>query len=214
MKKIITTVSAMTLTIPAGQTQADDNSPAPIMQNSAEWVYANDSHFRGSGFVDITANKSVFLSADNDNSGDITLGDELHYTVEVINNETSSVSGMFVLDVLPSELELNLGTVGVTQGLVINGNMAGDSQDFVYVNLGSIAPEWFAFVEFDVTVTELDPGLNIISNQAEIYGPSGSFFLSDDPSTAGFDSTDVEAFGDLPNLIFADGFDRPPSGGF
>lgn len=215
MKKIITTVSAMTLTIPAGHSQADDNSTVTMQHNGAEYNNSNEGLFQGSGFVDLTVYKTVEFTADNDSSGDITLGDELRYTVEVINTESSSVSGVVMLDFLEPQIELNLGSVAVTQGAVLNGNLIMDDPGFVYVDFGTIAPNWFTLVNFDVTVIDLEPGLNVISNSAEVYGPSGTFFLSDDPTTSDFDSTDVDAYGALPDMIFANGFDdRPPSGGF
>ena len=67
---------------------------------------------------------------------------------------------------------------------------------------------------FDVTVNNLQPGLNVIVNSAEVYGPSGAFFVSDDPNTSVPDPTMIDAYGALPDLIFSQGFEFSGSGGF
>ncbi len=119
-----------------------------------------------------------------------------------------------MLDFLENKIELNLGTVTVSQGNVVSGNNMGDDTGLVNIELGTIAPNWFALVNFDVTVTDLIPGINVISNSAEVYGPSGSFFISDDPTTSVFDPTMIDAYGALPDLIFENSFDFAGSGGF
>ena len=214
MKKIITTVSAMTLTFQSGASSEVKDTSDAISLDELEFIYADEESFKGSGFVDLSVEKSVLLSGDNDNSGDITLGDELKYTITVTNLDQVEASGVALIDYLESKIELNLGTVAVTQGSVISGNHFFDDPSFVYVELGTIAPEWFALINFDVTVTQLEPGLNVITNSAEVYGPSGSFFISDDPSTPTFDPTMVDAYGAYPDLIFANGFEFQGSGGF
>ncbi len=214
MKKIITTVSAMTLTAPSGATKESQ----PVVQDNyledLEFIYASEESFKGSGFIDLSVEKTVLLTHDADNSGDITVGDKLKYTIQVHNLDDVEASGVSLLDFLESKIELNLGTVAVTQGVVISGNDFMDDTDVVYLDFGTIASNWFALVNFDVTVTNLEPGLNVISNSAEAYGPSGSFFLSDDPTTPGYDPTMVDAYGAYPDLIFTDGFEFRGSGGF
>ncbi|MCB1581991.1 MAG: hypothetical protein R3E90_05830 [Marinicella sp.] len=214
MKKIITTVSAITLTAPSGADKATQTASYDNYLEDLEFVYANEESFKGSGFIDLSVEKTVLLAHDADNSGDITVGDELKYTVQVHNLDNVAASGVSLLDFLESKIELNLGTVAISQGAVISGNDFGDDTDVVYVDFGTIAANWFALVNFDVTVTNLQPGLNIISNSAEVFGPSGSFFISDDPSTPGFDPTMVDAYGAYPDLIFDNGFDFRGSGGF
>jgi uncharacterized repeat protein (TIGR01451 family) len=213
MKKIITTFSAMTLTVPSGaakETQPESDSHLEDLK----FVYADEESFKGSGFVDLSVEKTVLLSDDADNSGDITVGDQLKYTIQVHNLDVVEASGVTLLDFLDSKIELNLGTVAVSQGLVISGNDFLDDTDVVYLDFGTIASNWFALVNFDVTVTNLEPGLNVISNSAEVYGPSGSFFISDDPTTPTFDPTMVNAYGEYPDLIFDNGFEFRGSGGF
>lgn len=214
MKKIITTVSAMTLTLPSGAAKAADLTVDPISRDDLEMLSAEEATFKGSGFVDLDVQKTVLLSYDADGSGDISLGDELKYTIQVTNLSGAEVSNVELLDYLDSRIELNLGTVAITQGLVMSGNGFLDDPGFVYLNFGTIAPNWFALVDFDVTITDLMPGINVIENSAEVFGPSGSFFISDDPTTPIFDSTDVNAFGAMPDAIFQNGFEFRGSGGF
>lgn len=213
MKKTITTISAMTLTVPSGAAK-EAQSISDNHLEDLEYVYADEQSFKGSGYVDLSVEKTVLFADDADNSGDITAGDQLKYTIQVHNLDVVEASGVSLLDFLDSKIELNLGTVAVSQGLVISGNNFLDDTDVVYLDFGTIAPNWFALVNFDVTVTNLEPGLNVISNSAEVYGPSGSFFISDDPTTPGFDPTMIDAYGACPDLIFENGFDFRSSGGF
>ncbi len=214
MKKIITTVSAMAVTIPSGSTEAADNGFDNISKEDIELIYAEGENFKGSGFVDLDVQKTVFLSYDADGSGDVTLGDELKYSVQVINLDSVEARDVVLLDFLESKIDLNLGTVAITQGVVVSGNGMSDDLDYVHVDFGTIAPNWFALVDFNVTVTDLQPGLNVIENSAEVFGPSGSFFISDDPTTPMFDPTRIDAIGFQPDLIFEDGYEFNGSGGF
>lgn len=215
MKKVITTVSAMTLTIPAGADSANASETIePLSQDDIKVLYADENMFKGSGFIDLDVQKTVYLINDADNSGTVTLGDQLQYTIQVTNLNTEAVSDVALLDFLESKIELNLGTVAVTQGFVITGNNFNDPSDVVFLEFGTIAPEWFALVNFTVDVVDLEPGINIISNSAEVFGPSGSFFVSDDPTTPEFDPTRIEAIGAQQDIIFENGFDFRASGGF
>ncbi len=215
MKKVITTVSAMTLTIPAGanSTKATDIIE-PLSHDDFKVLYNDESMFKGSGFIDLDVQKTVYLINDADNSGNVTLGDELQYTVQVTNLNTDAVSDVALLDFLDSKIELNVGTVAVTQGFVVTGNNFNDPTDVVFLEFGTIAPEWFALVNFNVNVVDLEPGVNVITNSAEVFGPSGSFFVSDDPTTPQFDPTRIEAIGARADIIFENGFDFRVSGGF
>lgn len=214
MKKIITTVSAMTLTLPSGVSQSSEVEIESVVQNDMKVLYASEEEFKGSGFIDLSVEKTVLWSSDNDGSGDVTLGDELKYSVKVINLSDIDAENVQMFDLLDSKIQLNLGTVAITQGIVNSGNDFFDHLNFVDVDLGNIAANWFALVDFDVTITDLEPGINVVTNSAEVYGPSGSFFLSDDPGTPLFDPTRINAYGAFPDLIFANGFEFRASGAF
>ncbi|MGJ8662382.1 MAG: hypothetical protein ACSHWU_01975 [Marinicella sp.] len=214
MKKIITTVSAMTLSLPSGATDGADLTVEPLTRDDLESMSVEEATFKGSGFVDLDVQKTVLLSYDADGSGDISLGDELKYTIQVTNLNQTEATDIVLFDFLDSRIDLNLGTVAITQGFVVSGNGFFDPSNQVYVDFGTIAPNWFALVDFDVTITNLNPGINVIENSAEVFGPSGSFFISDDPTTPEFDSTKVTTFGPLPDLIFENGFEFRGSGGF
>ena len=214
MKKILTTVSAMTITLQSGAANVTDIPSEGISLEDLVTIYSDEDGFKGSGFVDLSVEKNVFLSHDADGSGDVTLGDELLYSIQVTNLDDAQVSGVALFDYLENKIELKLGSVATTQGAVILGNGFMDNTDLVFVDFGVIAPNWFALANFEVTVTQLQPGLNVITNSAEVYGPSGSFFVSDDPTTPTFDPTMIDAYGAYPDLIFADGFEFRGSGGF
>ena len=214
MKKVITTVSAMTLTLQAGSSQSNDTKVNEISVDDLSLVYAGEASFKGSGFVDLAVDKTVLLSYDADASGNVTLGDQLKYTIQVTNLSDIEASGITLLDFLESKIELNLGTVAVTQGVVVSGNDFVDNNDLVHVEFGDIAANWFALVNFDVTVIDLNVGPNVIVNSGEVYADDGSFFLSDDPTTPLFDPTMINAIGFLPDLIFQNDFEFIGSGGF
>ena len=204
----------MTLTLPSGAANSNDNNIQSVGADDMRVLYASEENFKGSGFIDLRVEKTVLWSSDNDNSGDVTLGDELKYTVKVINLEGFAAENVHMFDLLESKLQLNLGTVAITQGIVNSGNGFFDALNYVDVEFGHIAPNWFALVDFDVTIANLQPGINVISNSAEIYGPSGSFFISDNPNTPLYDPTRINAYGALPDIIFANGFEFRGSGGF
>ncbi len=214
MKKIITTISAMSLTLPSGAKNMDEDIAEFITQDDMKVLYASEESFKGSGFIDLTVEKTVLWSRDSDNSGDVTLGDELKYTVKVINLDGFEAANIQLFDLLDSKINLNLGTVAVTQGIVTSGNDFSDPLNVVDVEFGNIAPNWFAQAEFDVTITSLEPGVNVINNSAEVYGPSGSFFISDDPNTPSLDPTRINAYGAIPDIIYANGFEFQGSGAF
>ena len=214
MKKIITTISAMTLTVPVGATESNISNVETVNLDDLNVLYANEENFKGSGFIDLRVEKTVLWTNDTDDSGDVTLGDELRYTINVFNLEDVDAEHVQLFDLLDSKIQLNLGTVAITQGIVNSGNNFNDPQNYVDVEFGTIAANWYALVEFDVTITDLEPGINVISNSAEVYGPAGSFFISDDPGTPKQDPTRINAYGAYPDLIFTDGFEFSGSGGF
>lgn len=215
MKKVITTMSALSLTVPSENANATDIDQ--LTQDELTVVYGEDSSFKGSGFVDLSVTKTVMLTNNQDLDGVVTAGDQLTYHIMIENMDAqNAVDGVFVVDVIDSKTDLILGTVSSTLGQVQNGNLPGDSNDLLTVDIPTIPADWFAIINFDVLVGELDDGPQVISNSAEVYGPSGSFFLSDDPNTSVFDPTMIDAQGPTPELIFQNGFDRVggPSGGF
>ena len=153
MKKIITTVSAMTLTLPSGASKSNEVEIESMVQNDMKVLYASEEEFKGSGFLDLSVEKTVLWSSDNDGSGDVTLGDELKYSVKVINLSGIDAENVQIFDLLDSKIQLNRGTVAITQGIVNSGNGFFDPLNFVDVDLGNVAANWFALVDFDVTIT-------------------------------------------------------------
>ncbi len=205
-------MSAMTLTMQANDSQSSElTSYSP---EELEVIYADEVGFRGSGFVDLSVDKSVVLSLDADHSGTVTSGDTLTYRIQINNDTFGDVAGVTLYDLLEPKISLKLGTVTTTGGTVINGNSPGDFNDLINVHVDPIPAGWFSVVKFEVTVGALEPGLNVITNAAEVFGPSGSFFISDDPNTSLFDPTMIDAYGATPDLIFNGGFDTGVSGGF
>lgn len=215
MKKVITTMSAMTIVAQINAAQAEEQGYAQSPVHDSEIKYADEDSFKGSGFVDLSVEKSVILLADNDNSGTATEGDILEYRIEINNLSTTvDANNLYLLDQLESRLSLNIGSVITSDGIVITGNNPNDG-NLVEVSINSLPAGWYSVVNFEAELVNLDPGINVVYNEAIVFGPQSTIYYSDDPSTPEPDDpTLIDAYGDYPDLIFADGFEGSASGGF
>lgn len=215
MKKVITTMSAMTIAAQFNGAQAEQQEQVQPLYSDLEVKYSDENSFKGSGFVDISVEKTVTLLADNDGSGTVTAGDTLAYRIQVNNNENFDVNGVYLIDFFEGKLSLNVGTVSTTNGYVVYGNNPYDVDYLVEVDIDSVSAGWFSVVNFEAEVVDLSLGHNIIYNQAVVYDSLGVPHNSDDPTTSEPDDpTLIDAYGTYPDLIFDDGFEVPVSGGF
>ena len=201
MKKIITTLSAMTLTMQAGSIKSETIDFTPVTLEDLEVIYTDDASFKASGFINLQVEKTVHLARDTDGSGTVTLGDELYYYIRVLNLNSTIAHGIVLKDPLHSSLELIRGSVGITQGTVDSGNGPYDPLNGVKINFGDINYE--AKAEFFVTIVNLNPGNNVIWNSAYVYDQTGSYnFISDDPTTPTVDPTMIDACGSSTSGFF------------
>jgi uncharacterized repeat protein (TIGR01451 family) len=215
MKKVITTMSAMTIAAQFNGAQAEQPKQSQLVYNDLKVGYSGENNFQGSGFVDLSVEKTVTLLADNDASGTVTEGDTLEYRIEIINAENFDVNNVYVYDYLEQELRLNVGTVTTTNGTVVYGNNQNNNEWQIEVDIDYIPAGWYSMVKFEAEVVNLNPGHNVVFNEAAVFGPPGSPFFSDDPTTSQPDDpTLIDAYGAYPDLIFDDGFEGSASGGF
>lgn len=214
MKKVITTMSAMTIAAQFNGAQAEQQEQSQSLYSDSKMKYADDNNFKGSGYVDLSVEKTVTLLADNDDSGTVTEGDTLAYRIKIINNDAYDVYDIRLLDLMEHKLSLNVGTVSTSNGEVYYGNNPFDGDDAADVAIDYIPAVWFAVVNFEANVVNLSPGINVVENYAEVvHNPSNSYFYSDDPNTPVFDPTLIDANGAYPDLIFDNGFEVPPVSG-
>lgn len=178
MKKSITALTVMSLTLQANANINSNQDNNPVSPNGGSLTFIKD----------------VLLSNDADESGNVTFGDTLTYQIDT-NNTTIGASGAFLSDEIDINTSLVVGSVVTDQGTVITGNTPGDSN--VGINIGTIANNSTVHVEFDVLVNEVVPGQTIIiTNQANLNTNNLGNFVSDDPNqTGGFNSTVISAFG-------------------
>ena len=218
MKKIITAMTAMSLTLQANDdlnqnlsnnestqnirnsTILDSNSS--LNTNSYQASKEGDNSVFGSSGsfgCEVGASGTAFCNAvsfqDNDISGGITEGDVLHHIVQFRNENGFNASGVVLDDVMDSNITLINSSVNVSQGIISSGSFIGDST--IHVDFGQVAPNEFVSLNFSATVNPIAGGNIIeISNQGLITTNNLGTFISDDPNTAELhDPTVVQAFG-------------------
>lgn len=173
MKKIVTAVSAITLTL-----QANDSISNEIQTNQQE--SAPEIFSIQGQQLDFT--KTVALTSDLNVDGFASLGDTLTYTLRIENNNQFNASGVFVTDTLNSYVELDTESITTSQGTIVSGTTVGDNE--VQVDLSNIAGQGFAEITFEVNVVNLPTNQFVeISNQAVASSSNYGTFSSDDPDT-------------------------------
>jgi hypothetical protein len=183
MKKSITTLTVMSLTLQANANINLDQAKDSVSPNGAS----------------VTLNKDVTLSNDADNSGGVSFGDTLTYQIDT-NTTTIGASGAFLSDDIDLNTSLVVGSVVTDLGTVVTGNTPGDTN--IDIDMGTIAINSTVQVEFDVTVNHIPAGNTIeISNQANLSTTNLGNFVTDDPNQpGGADPTIIAGFGP-PKII-------------
>ena len=186
MKKIVTAVSAMTLTL-----QANDSLCMQLDDKKLTNESSNKSI--SAGGADLLVIKSVALSDDADNSSNVTFGDTLTYSIDVVNTETFNASGVVLSDTLSSRTTLDNDSVTTSQGVVTTGSSPGDTS--LAIDLGTIQGRSVVEISFDaiVAVNSFGP----ITNQATLTSLNFPTQLSDDPNTIALnDPTEILLMGE------------------
>lgn len=186
MKKIVTAVSAMTLTLQANDTLSEQLDDKILnIESSKKSISA--------GGTDLLVIKSVALSDDADNSSNVTFGDTLTYSIDVVNTETFNASGVFLSDTLSSSTTLDNDSITTSQGVVTTGSSPGDTS--LAIDLGTVPGRSVVEIRFDAIVVA--DSLVRIRNQATLTSLNFPTQLSDDPNTtAPNDPTDILLMGE------------------
>lgn len=186
MKKIVTAVSAMTLTL-----QANDSLSKQLDDKKLNIESSNKSI--SAGGAELLFIKSVALTNDADNSSSVTFGDTLTYSIDIVNRETFNASGVFLSDTLSSRTTLDNNSVTTTQGAVTTGSSPGDVS--LEIDLGTVQGRSVVEISFDVVVN--DNAFGPITNQATLTSLNFPTQLSDDPNTiVPNDPTEIQVMGD------------------
>jgi len=148
----------------------------------------------------VTATKSSSLSADLDDSGTLTAGDRILYTVEIENTGTGDALDVLFTDLPDPNTSLVVGTVMTSQGTILRGNTAGDFD--VVVELGTLAPGASATVSFEVELDDpLAEGVDQVVNQGLVSGSNFPDVPTDDPRTVPSPDPTVDGI-DQPEEVF------------
>ena len=180
MKKTLTALTALSFTL-----QANDNLNQQIADS------ALNKSIQG-GVADISVSKTVSLSSDADNSGNLTVGDTLTYQISTTNNTNFGASGSFLNDTIDTNTSLVTGTVTTNYGNVVTGNNASDTN--VAVSFGTLNGNTTANVQFSVLVVGNNQPFGFtISNQAQYTSNNFGSAVSDDPSQPGVNDPTLSA---------------------
>jgi uncharacterized repeat protein (TIGR01451 family) len=123
------------------------------------------------------APKSVVIGDDQGTPGLVDPGDELHYTITILNSGAVPATGVTLTDSVPAD------TSYVEDSTLLNGSPVGRPDDGVFplaggITVGTIPAGGSATVEFDLLVGPAAPG-TIISNQAVVSSVEVPTLLTD-----------------------------------
>jgi len=130
----------------------------------------------------INATKTDSLLEDNDSNTIPSPGDVLLYTIVITNTGTISADNVTYHDVI-TDLYLTLtDNVSTSQGSIIHGNTAGDTEVQIYI--GSIDPGNSVTITFRVTIDNPVPdGVDHVENHGLVVGSNFTDEPTDDPDT-------------------------------
>jgi uncharacterized repeat protein (TIGR01451 family) len=134
----------------------------------------------GTGAPVIVATKTAARTKDADGDGATSPGDTIKYTVVIKNDGQGPATGVIFSDTPDINTRLVVGSVTATQGLITQGNTAGDT---VEVNIGEITANSQVTITFDVTINK-PIWVNQVANQGIVEGANFSGLKTDDAATA------------------------------
>ena len=210
MKKVITAMTAMSLTLQANDSLNQELTTAPIQRNQLQSLISTNSILNedlsflvsdtnedilGASGIFLDVDKTVNLDIDADLSGGVSAGDTLSYNIFIDNPSQVNASDLFFDDTPDINTSLVVGSTTTTHGSIQVGNNSGD--EIVSVNLVNLPIGDTALVSFQVTVDQIADGRIIdLSNQGLVTSANVGFYLTDDPSVVGLTNpTVIKAFG-------------------
>jgi uncharacterized repeat protein (TIGR01451 family) len=131
-----------------------------------------------------TLTDELFITADDATPTLAEPGDTLRYTATLTNSGDGAATAVVFAVGPVAHAPLVAGTVTATQGTVVTGNTAGDTQ--VRIDLSSVAPNAVVIIRFQVKIDNpLPPGVDEILCQGMITGDNHPALLTDDPDLPG-----------------------------
>lgn len=147
----------------------------------------------------LDVDKSAALLVDADTSTDISPGDTLRYTIDVINSGDADATQVMLSDIPDPNGALVVGSVTTTQGIVTTGNTAGDTS--VAVDLGTVGMSTVVTITYDVLIDDpLASGVENLVNQALVSSQELPDVDSNDPATGPDDDPTVVPVVAAPDL--------------
>lgn len=145
----------------------------------------------------LASDKTDSLLLDNNTDGVANPGDQIRYTVNISNlNSTLEIQNLMFDDTVDSNTALIHGSVTTSQGSVTTGNSAvvgmlpDDNQ--VQVNVGSLAINDTITISYDVEVRSTIASTVVeVINQGVINATGVVDFLTDDPDTGAVDDPTI-----------------------
>ncbi|PIE71573.1 MAG: hypothetical protein CSA22_01735 [Deltaproteobacteria bacterium] len=145
------------------------------------------------GTPEIRLVKTDALVEDLDETGSVTVGDTLRYTLSVRNTGSAPATAVRVRDAIPVHTTLVAGSVFTSQGAVV-------TEDPMDVNVGTLAPGEEVIVTLRVTVDAGTPAGTRVSNQAVASTAETPDIPSDDPHTPETDDPTETPVVGMPEL--------------
>lgn len=131
-----------------------------------------------------TLTDELFIAAPDSTPTVAGPGDTLRYTATITNSGNGAATAVVFAAGPVAQASLVAGTVTTTQGTVVTGNTAGDTQ--VAVDLSAVAPDAVVVVRFQVEIDDPLPlEITEIVCQGLITGDNHPSLLTDDPDLPG-----------------------------
>ncbi len=131
---------------------------------------------------DLEAYKSDTILIDVDGNGGPSAGDTLAYQITILNGGNASVTGVVFRDTPDPNTTLVVGSVRTSQGSVIDGNGAGDTN--VTVDVGTIPSGGEVYISLEVTINDpLPENVTEVYNQGVVESNELPDVPTDDPES-------------------------------
>lgn len=147
------------------------------------------------GIPRLAASKVAALALDADGDGQPSPGDELLYTVVVVNSGGAVANGVHLRDFAPASTSIVAGSVSTDRGTIV-----GESP--VEVALGALGAGETATIRFRVVVAPVVPsGFDAVSNQGLVTSEELPAVPTDDPALGGDADPTVTTIVAAPRLV-------------
>ncbi len=110
---------------------------------------------------------------DNDSDGTLSIGDQIDYTISILNSGSAPGNNVVFTDVIPTNTDLVAGSINTTQGTIV-------TQDPIEIDIGTMDAGATVTVTFSVTLTA---DVSEISNQGAVDSDETDSEDTDDPDT-------------------------------